>query len=245
VSAFALKVIAVTAMLLDHTQAVFPDTFPLWFRVVGRLAFPIFAFLIAEGLRHTRSQKKFLLRLFVFALVSEPFFDYAIMGAPGLYGVDFLNRTNVFYTLFLGGSAIAVYKFVREKASAYGFNAGPAEMASCLPAVFFLWLGAALDVDYNWVGVLFIFAMYAVKKTHARLVVMAGMCLLIWLPVLATVMGGFGGYFSATVYAMIAATLLTVPLAARYNGKRGPGGKWFFYVFYPAHLALLGGVYFL
>jgi hypothetical protein len=232
-------------MLIDHVQAVFPDTFPFWFRIIGRLAFPIFAYLAAEGFRHTRSRGKFLLRLFIFALVSEPFFDYALMGAARLRDTDYLTQTNIFYTLFLGGAAIVIYRYIREKAYEYNHNKYLAEAAACLPAFFLAYVGAALGADYGWTGVLLIFAMYAVKKTHTRLIVMAWICLLIWLPVLTAILMGFGGYISGNSYLLMVATLLTVPLAACYNGKRGPRMKWFFYVFYPAHLAVLGGIRYL
>jgi len=51
-TAFALKIIAITAMLVDHAAVVFPDTFPFWFRGIGRLAWPIFAYLLADSFRH-------------------------------------------------------------------------------------------------------------------------------------------------------------------------------------------------
>ena len=67
-TAFALKTIALIAMLTDHLTIVFPGTFPFWFRGIGRLAWPIFAFFLAEGFRHTKAPGKFLMRLFVFAI---------------------------------------------------------------------------------------------------------------------------------------------------------------------------------
>ena len=70
VSAFDLKCIAVFSMLIDHIGAfLFPSE--VWMRYVGRLAFPIFGFLIVEGFFHTRDLKKYMSRLFVFALISE------------------------------------------------------------------------------------------------------------------------------------------------------------------------------
>jgi hypothetical protein len=231
-SAFAIKTIAVTAMLLDHMRLVFPDTFPLWFRIIGRLAFPLFAFLIAEGFRKTRSREKFLARLLFFAVLSEPFFRYAFASAIDITVFGFVSFSNVFFTLFLGGCAIVSYRYVLER-----WNVASLAL---LPAGACVFLGGFLSVDYTWKGVLFIFAMYAIKKTHHRFVVMAGMCLLIWLPVFIMIGDGRGHIITGANYAMIAATLLTVPLAATYNGKRGRQVKWFFYVFYPAHLALLG-----
>ena len=64
-TAFTLKIIALLAMLIDNMAVVFPDYFPFWFRCIGRLAWPIFAYLIAEGFRNTKAPDKFLLRLII------------------------------------------------------------------------------------------------------------------------------------------------------------------------------------
>ena len=100
-TAFTLKIIALTAMFIDHIAVVFPDTVPLWFRAIGRLAFPIFAYLLAEGFRHTRSKEKLLMRLLAFAAISEIPYDL-VMGNT----INSATNTNIFYTLFLGGVAI-------------------------------------------------------------------------------------------------------------------------------------------
>jgi len=89
-TAFALKTIALIAMLTDHLTIVFPGTFPFWFRGIGRLAWPIFAFFLAEGFRHTKAPGKFLMRLFVFALVSEIPYDIAMSNS-----IDFFADTNI------------------------------------------------------------------------------------------------------------------------------------------------------
>ena len=114
-TAFHLKIIALTTMLIDHLGAVFPGYFGFEFRVIGRVAFPIYVYLVAEGFRHTKSPVKFLARLGAFAIISEPFFDMAIRGAELPWGVDFLNNTNIFYTLFFGGAAIYAFEIVRNK----------------------------------------------------------------------------------------------------------------------------------
>jgi len=221
-------------MLLDHTRLVFPDTFPIGFRVIGRLAFPLFAYLIAEGFRKTRSRGRFLARLLLFAVISEPFFRLAFADALNVKTFGIISFSNIFFTMFLGGVAITAYRYVLDKRNVV--------FLALLPAAVCVFLGGYLGVDYNWIGVLFIFALYAVKKTHTRLIVMAGMCLLIWLPVYMLILSGFGDAVTHAHYAMIASTLLTVPIAACYNGKRGYRAKWFFYIFYPAHLAALWGV---
>ncbi|MCL2190249.1 MAG: conjugal transfer protein TraX [Defluviitaleaceae bacterium] len=233
-SSFVIKIIAVISMLFDHTRVFFPDTFPMEFRVIGRIAFPLFVFLVAEGFHHTRSPIKFLLRLLAFALISEPIFD-AAQPWDGWENINFLSHTNIFYTLFLGGASIAAYKYVQARWNVTSL--------AILPAVGFAALGHLLTADYGAMGVLFIFALYITKKTQPRLLlwVMAGMCLLLWHNVLWDL--AMGVRYAAITYVMVGATVLAVPIAAAYNGKRGintPWVKWGFYVFYPLHLAALG-----
>ncbi len=83
-------------MLIDHIgAAIYPDE--LWMRYVGRISFPIFAFLLVEGFYHTKNVKKYLVRMGIFALLSEVPFDLALK--EGM--VDFSSQ-NVYFTLFLG-----------------------------------------------------------------------------------------------------------------------------------------------
>ena len=113
---FVLKIIAAVSMLIDHFGAavfspmrVTEADFAMYemMRNVGRIAFPIFAYLIAQGCLHTKNINKYLLRLGLLALISEPFFDLAFI--PD-FGIDFLRFTNIFYTLFLGAAGIAIYE---------------------------------------------------------------------------------------------------------------------------------------
>ena len=99
---FVLKIIAIVTMLIDHIGYVL---FPKWLilRLIGRIAFPIFAYLIAEGFVHTRDVKKYLFRLGLFALISEIPFDLASTGKVLEFG-----HQNVFFTLLLGLLAIVL-----------------------------------------------------------------------------------------------------------------------------------------
>lgn len=107
---FQLKLIALVTMIIDHVGAVF---FP-WtddFRIIGRIAFPIYAFLIAEGCRHTRDRRRYLTGLGLFALVSEIPFDMAfgdILVGEAFPHVDFLRHTNIFFTLFFAVAVVHI-----------------------------------------------------------------------------------------------------------------------------------------
>lgn len=114
-SAFVLKIIASVCMLIDHIGAVFPVLAAAEvFRLIGRIAFPIYAYMIAQGCKYTKNIYKYLLRLGIFALISEIPFDIAFMhyGPVGRrnLNINFMSQTNVFYSLFLGVACIAVYE---------------------------------------------------------------------------------------------------------------------------------------
>lgn len=95
-SAFTLKIIACIAMVIDHTgEFLFPGT--VWMRCVGRLAFPIYCFLLTEGFRHSRNINHYLMRLLAFALVSE--LPYNLINSGKFICPE---HQNVFFTLFLG-----------------------------------------------------------------------------------------------------------------------------------------------
>ena len=224
-TAFTLKIIAFISMFADHLAITLPDTFPFWFRAIGRMAWPIFAYLLAEGFRHTKSSEKFLLRLFAFALISQ--IPYAIaMGNP----ISFTANTNIFYTLFLGGTAITLYERFKTK-----YNSPTIALLGALfPATL---LAEILTTDHGGMGVFFIFAMYAIKHRHLRLVAMGGFTLIQFLPLIPAHFAGVNirlEYLLAIPFALAA-----IPLITQYNGKRGLQIKHLFYWAYPAHLTIL------
>ncbi len=140
---FVLKLFALVTMIIDHTGAVLFPQFR-WMRYVGRLSFPIYAFLISEGFVHTRSVNKFLTRLLVFALISEVPYDLAFNGT-----ISFINDMNVFFTLFLGLLALALVDY---------FVYSTFLQCACVAA-----LGALaqfLYTDYRFIGVCLIVSFY-------------------------------------------------------------------------------------
>ncbi|MCL2387475.1 MAG: conjugal transfer protein TraX [Defluviitaleaceae bacterium] len=134
-NAFTLKIIALLTMFIDHVGAVIPEFVGFEpqgmniFRVIGRVSFPIFVCLVAEGFRHTKSPMKYLARLGIFAILSEIPYDLAFnfqwwrfrqCGSTSTLffpnsGIDFFANTNIFYTLFLGGAAIVTYQYIMDR----------------------------------------------------------------------------------------------------------------------------------
>ena len=142
-SGSTLKVIAVLSMVTDHSAYYLMEHGTLLYEVMrcfGRIAFPVFAFLIAEGFRHTRNRMKYFLQLLGFAVVSEvPW--YLLNGADGTH--------NVLFTLTLGVMALAAIKALKKD----GILCGAVILSI---AGFATWSG----VDYEWRGILMMVVFY-------------------------------------------------------------------------------------
>ena len=172
-SGTALKWIAVISMLIDHTAEVLMNhnaalTEPIWAQIyvlmrgIGRIAFPIYAFLLVEGFLHTRDVKKYLTRMFLFAMVSEIPFDLAVFHTPFYWGYQ-----NVFFTLFLGLLALA------------GIRWGTGLWKQALALIMCVGAAQLINCDYGAFGVFFIVLLYMTrydKKTQTVL----GALSLVW-----------------------------------------------------------------
>jgi len=218
-----LKIIAVVTMLVDHAGSVLLTHYIgteyvhiyLMTRWVGRIAFPIFAYLIAQGCVHTRSMPKYMLRLGALALISEFFFDMALVGSDS---VNFLANTNIFYTLFLAVFAIWLYQKSGKKW--WGW-------LLVLPS---MGLAEFLTTDYGGFGVLFIFAIYTLGRGEK-----------LWSAVIVALGMGFLYLRNVQIEAFLFASVASLCVLT-YNGKPGPkypALQYGFYAFYPAHLAVL------
>lgn len=172
---FTLKWIAMVTMLIDHAGAVLlPQMLEL--RIIGRLAFPIYCFLLVEGAVYTSNWKKYLGRLFAFALISEIPFDLALRGQL----VD-IYAQNVFFTLAFGLLAIVLFQQLKNRALAWG-------------AALLLVLGAEfLQTDYGGGGVIMILVFYLFREQ----VLIKAAALIMEITV------GFGGLENYAVFALV------------------------------------------
>ena len=117
---YHLKLIALITMFIDHITVVLvpSGTVYLVLRGIGRISFPIYVFLIAEGCRYTSDRFKYAMRLGAFALISEIPYDLALYPAvleQTGWGWNFTWRTNVFYTLFFAVAIIHIYETLRRQ----------------------------------------------------------------------------------------------------------------------------------
>ena len=203
-----LKLIALVSMVIDHLgDSFFPSL--AWMRVVGRIAMPVFAFCVAEGYIHTRDRQSYLLRMGVFALISEIPFDLA------QYGRLELSHQNIMFTFFLALCALMLFDYIAERFDGVrGLVLGVSAVA--VIAVGSVFLGA--DYNFSAIGLVFIFYLLRDQEPFIRYVSGAA-----FLALTRNV-----GIYRWSILGI-------VPLAF-YNGKRGRGLKLLFYVFYPAHL---------
>jgi hypothetical protein len=215
-SGFWLKIIAMVTMLIDHGTAIlvpYDSSFYVVGRSIGRLAFPIFCFLLVEGFLHTSNVKKYLLRLGVFALISEIPFDLAFN-----YRLVDVGSQNVFFTLFIGLLMLIGLKKINEKYKGQIINlflSGTVILSASLVAWVF-------GTDYYYAGVLMILSFYLFRYNKVLLTV----------ALVIIYEYALGGIQILAVFAMI-------PIFF-YNGQRGTKmNKYLFYAFYPAHIFIL------
>lgn len=215
-NSFQLKMIAIITMLIDHTAAVLiPQSEPihLYMRMIGRIAFPIFCYLIVEGFYHTRNVKKYILRLSAFALLSEIPFDLAIYKQ-----VFYWNHQNIYFTLAIG---LIVVSGVHWVSNQYSKNTILSKLLQVLVMLAGCVAATLLKTDYMFMGVVMIVIFYQFRGKKIEL---------IFSVLVVTMFYGIGIELLAT---------LSLILIFLHNGEKGPSGKYFFYVFYPAHLLIL------
>jgi hypothetical protein len=230
--------LAVVTMLIDHIGASLGSEMPIQLavlcRTVGRVAMPLFCFMIAEGLFHTRNAKKYLLRLGLFALISEVPFDlflstfrFSHENQIYLGGWVNLSSQNVGFTLFLGLLGILLYDIF----------AAQGRKEAALAAILAAGLAATLiQADYGFFGVYFIYIFYFFRRQNRQIAIAlaAGVLLM----TASQMLSGVSWKEAAVSLAALAAV---IPVYL-YSGKKGLGGKavrTLLYLFYPAHLLLL------
>lgn len=221
-----LKGIAAALMLTDHVGAILLPEVPV-LRCVGRLAFPIFAFFIAEGYAHTRDFGRYFRRLAILAVVSEIPFNLE-NGA-----VFDLTRQNVLFTFCLTLLTL-------RGLEALGRERGFGRWAGCglvLAAGFAA--GELLRTDYGGWGVVTVALLYLCRDgRYAKLWLLLAMAAVNGLGMGSLTMPVFGGEMPIQIFAVAA-----LPMIWLYNGQAGPKGlRRAFYVFYPAHLLVLEGI---
>lgn len=213
-----LKLIALVTMTVDHVGlTLFPQV--LWWRLIGRLAFPIYAFLVAEGCLHTRSMPKYLRSMALMALLCQGVYLVAMGSLYQCILVTFSlsialcmvvskakkEKTPMWYLLTVA-AILAVWFFTEE-------------LPRLLP-------GTDYGIDYGFLGVMLPVMVYLAPTKLWKLLITAGILLMM----------------SATNWVQLPSVLAVVFLAM-YNGARGKRElKHIFYWYYPIHLVVIHGI---
>lgn len=220
-----LKVLAMALMLIDHAWASLPGG-GAWMTCVGRLAFPIFAFLIAEGFAHTHSRRRYLKRLLIFAVVSE--LPFNLMSGGWIYPM----HQNVLFTLALAVALMMLIEWARPMG---GVRFALAAAAAVLLG---LALGTVFFVDYLGWGVVTVLVFYLSRSMPAGWLVQL---LVLWY-INCEGFGGMAVELGGQLVTVQAFALLALPLIWLYNGQPGRAGKkvrLLCYAFYPLHIVAL------
>ena len=207
-----LKLLAMLTMTLDHIGVqMFPGV--LWLRIVGRLAFPIYAYMIAEGCAHTRNRRKYLLQMAGLALLCQLVYFFAMGSLFQCILVTFTLSILLIYACDTGSRPLTALALL-----------GVAFVTVALPRML---PGTDFAIDYGFFGVLVPVAVYLGKTHREKLLFMA-----FTLAALAWSVGDIQWYSLAAL----------LPLAL-YSGQRGKRRmKWLFYLYYPLHLAAIYGI---
>lgn len=213
-----LKLIAMITMTVDHVgMMLFPEITLL--RLIGRLAFPIYAYMIAQGCRHTRSMPKYLGSVAAMALACQVVYYIAMDSV----------KQSIMVTFTLSIALCILAKLVVERKAVWtqvAFGAGVIAVFFITEVLPGLLSGTDYSVDYGFWGVMLPVGVYLAKDRKTSLVYTTAILALLAL-------NSWEGQWCA---------LLAVPLLALYNGQRGKlPMKWLFYFYYPAHLVILQG----
>lgn len=214
-TSFALKVIGIITMFIDHLGFMF---FPsqISFRLIGRLAFPIFAFQLSEGYFHSKNKEKHIFRMIIFSILSQiPFSLFLLLGTNTQN-----NTLNIGFTLTLG--LLCMYAFDKIK--------NPFLKISTILLILFL--TNFISVDYGVFGVLLCFLFYVFRKNKYFKIVAPSTLVICKMFIESSL------FKLPMLYALIPICL--------YNGQKGLDikfTKYLFYVFYPTHLFIFSIIY--
>ena len=239
-TSLVLKIIACLSMLLDHIGWIYGI---VALRIVGRIAFPIYAFLISQGFVHTKNVKKYILRLFIFALISEVPFDLFFHRS-----LIYLGKQNVFFTLLLGLLAIFAGDFLKKRKMIW---------LSVIPLGVFCLLSVYIKCDYSYIGVTTVFMFWLFSECKI-LTAISLLVLSIWngisymlytaMPVLGNIPIVIQTTKPANLQFLQVFRVFSLVPVFLYNGEYGINKenktlkntvRYGFYLFYPAHLFVL------
>lgn len=220
-----IKLIAIIAMTIDHiTWMLYPGCQKIWWVIglhaIGRLTAPIMWFFIAEGYHYTKNVKKYILRLFIFAIISHFAYDFA--GGIPFIPNGFFNMTSVMWSLAWSVVLMVIYTTKQLP-----------KWAKIVLVILICLI--TFPSDWSTIAAMCPVYLYLNRNDFKK----QSVALIIWTAIYAIVYF----IFIDKVYGILQmCTLLSLPILKQYNGERGQwkGMKWFFYLYYPLHLFVIG-----
>lgn len=216
-SLFVLKIIGLITMFLDHYQFMIGGS--EIFRIIGRVAFPIFAFTLSEGYVHTRNLKKYLLRIFCFAVGIQILFI--------LFGYG--SIVNIFFTLFFGLVAIYILNLKKDLVKEPFMK-----VIKVILIAGILYFAQVLQLDYGAYGILLIMIFNAFRNDKLK-ILMSFLALNMFNIIFPNVFQ----IIDTQIFSLISLIFIFM-----YNGEKGKSIRYFFYLFYPVHFFILGVIKF-
>lgn len=232
ISRTSIKWVAMATMFIDHLRFLLTSEKTMSAEIIstclfglGRLAFPLFAYLLVDGFFRTRSKERFFVRLFVFAVISEVPFD--LMRSAKL--LDF-SKQNVMWTLLFGFGAMWLLEGIRKT---FEERKRFCILMQALVSVVAMVFGFLAHTDYSYVGVACVLTIYFCRK--AEHMFPAGF------PIRADMMGYIAGVMLLLINSEMEMTaLFGLLLIWNFHGKAGERiPKFFGYGFYPLHMLLI------
>ncbi|MCL2619612.1 MAG: conjugal transfer protein TraX [Defluviitaleaceae bacterium] len=240
-NAFRLKWVAIIGMITSHMAWAWAEVIPLWLMIpmmgAGGLTYPIMAYFVVEGYKHTSNLKKYLLRLFLFGVVSIPFY----MLTFGLF------QFNIMFSIMLGILTMVLYDKIKNRTLFW---------------VLFVVVLIPITLVFDWylMSISMIIMYYIIKNEKIRRIapsVFGGVCWFLFIgfgifshmrmqvtgnyAALANFEATWGNMdFLVSSIFMVLGMAVAVVLLLGYNGERGKPMKWTFYVIYPLHFAVIG-----
>ena len=246
--AYTLKIIAIIGMILQHGAMILEDVIPYALQVpmhlAGGLTFPILAFFLIEGFKHTSNVKKYILRILIFAVISQ--IPYVIA-----YGTPWFAPLNIMFLLSMGLLMVHLHENMKSRGGFW--------------FLFAIFLLISFMIEWGIIGILMIFMYKVIKDEKKRT---------FWPSMMAAIFNGVLGLLAMAGVAMIntmsdymlnkpemaelselmesitvgkmalvvffgIGNILAIYFIKRYNGERGKSLKYLFYVIYPLHFAVL------
>ena len=219
-----LKIIGLISMVIDHVGYMFFENC-MWLRIIGRLSFPIFAFMIAEGCKYTSNKLKYFLSVFVVALVCQ----------VGVFVFD--GSTKIYSLMSLAISIPIIYLLQLFKKSL--FNKDKSKyvygILFILSIVTLYFLNKIIEIDYGFFGTILVVLTSLFKREKGKEDNLYLDLILMGIGLILLAKFTFVDQYYA---------LLSLPILGLYSGKRGKlNMKWFFYLFYPLHFVVLELIY--